>query len=40
MLPENLISTTDLSLVQNKFKGSTSNFIQQVENNFVLNEVE
>ncbi len=40
MLPENLISPTDLSLVQNKSKGSTSNFIQQAENNIVLILVE
>ena len=40
MLPENLISPTDLSLVQNKSQGSTSNFIQRVENNIVLIQVE
>jgi len=40
MLPENLISPTDLSIVQNKSKGSISNFVQQVENNIVLIEVE
>ena len=40
MLPDTLISPTDLSLVKNKSKGSISNFIQQVENNIVLIEVE
>ena len=40
MLPDTLISPTDLSLVQNKSKGSISNFVQQVENNIVLIEVE
>jgi S1-C subfamily serine protease len=40
MLPENLISPTDLFLVQKKSKGSISNFVQQVENNIVLIKVE
>lgn len=40
MLPETLISPTNLSLVQNKSKQSISNFVQQVENNIVLIEVE
>ena len=40
MLPDTLISPTDLSLVKNKSKSSISNFVQQVENNIVLIEVE
>jgi hypothetical protein len=40
MIPDTLISPTDLSLVQNKSKGSISNFVQRVENNIVLIEVE
>jgi hypothetical protein len=40
MLPENLISPAELSLVQNKSKGSISNFVQRVENNIVLVKVE
>ena len=39
MLPDTLISPTDLSLIRRTSKDSISNFVQQVENNIVLIEV-